>query len=90
LPVSIIKSSEEAPIGLHHVTPVASDIADPKRGECESRAVTASSHNPKDHSGALRTGGLSRSAGSPHEDRTDGASIGISGQMEARGVTVTT
>ena len=62
-----------------------SDIADLKRGECEGRTVTASSHNPKDYAGALRTGGFSRSAGSPQEGRADGASIGIPGEIEGAG-----
>ena len=32
---------------MAHATPVASDIGDLKRGECEGRTITASSHNPK-------------------------------------------
>ena len=71
-----------SPDRMAQATPVASDIADLKRGECESRAVTASSHNPKDYTGALRTGGFSRSAGSTQEGRADGASIGIPGEIE--------
>jgi hypothetical protein len=35
--------------------PVASDTADLKLRECESRTVTASSHNPKDCAGSVRT-----------------------------------
>jgi hypothetical protein len=70
---------------MAHAAPVASDTADLKRGECEGRAVTASSHNPKDYLGALRTGGFSRSAGSAQEGRADGASIGIPGEIEDTG-----
>ena len=70
---------------MAHATPVASDVADFKRGECEGRTVSASSHNPKDYAGALRTGGFSRSAGSPREGRADGASIGIPGEIEVAG-----
>jgi hypothetical protein len=80
-----IKSSKEAPIGWHTLRTVASDIADPKWGECEGGTVTASSHNPKDYPGVLRTRGFSRSAGSPQEGRADGASIGIPGEIERRG-----
>jgi hypothetical protein len=32
---------------MAHATPVASDIVDLERGECEGRTVTTSSHNPK-------------------------------------------
>ena len=67
---------------MAHATPVTSDIADLKRGECEGRTIAASSHNPKDHAGALRTGGFSRSAGSPQESRPDDASDEISGATE--------
>ena len=70
---------------MAHATPVASDIADLKRGECEGRPVTASPHNPKDYPRALRTGGFSRSAGSPQEGRADGASMGIPGEIEGAG-----
>jgi hypothetical protein len=68
-----------------HVTSVAGDIADLKRGECEGRTVTASSYDPKDYAGALRTGGFSRSAGSPQEGRADGASIRIPREIEGAG-----
>ena len=68
---------------MAHATPVASDIADLKRGECESHTITASSHNPKDYPGALRTSGFSRSAGSPQEGRADGASGGILREAES-------
>src|SRR5271165_718095 len=71
---------------MAHATPGASDIADLKRGECESRTVTASSHNPKDYPGALRPSGFSRSAGMAQEGRADGASIGIPGEIEGSGV----
>ncbi len=47
---------------MAHSTPVASDVADIKRGECEGCTITASSHNPKDNVGALRKSGFSRSA----------------------------
>jgi hypothetical protein len=67
---------------MAHAAPVASDIVDLERGECEGRTVTTSSHNPKDYAGALRTGGFSRSAGSPQEGRADGASIGIPAEVE--------
>jgi hypothetical protein len=70
---------------MAHAASVASDIADLKRGECEGRTVTASSHNPKDYAGALRAGGFSRSAGSSQEGRADGASIGIPGEIEGAG-----
>ena len=32
---------------MAHATPVASNVADLERGECEGRTVTASAHNPK-------------------------------------------
>jgi hypothetical protein len=64
------------------VTPVTRDIADLKRGECEGGKIAASSHNPKDHAGPLRTGGLSRPAGSPQEGRPDDASDEISRETE--------
>ena len=67
---------------MAHATPITSDIADLERGECEGRTVTASSHNPKDYPGALRTSGFSRSAGSPQEGRPDGASGGIPREIE--------
>jgi hypothetical protein len=70
---------------MAHATPVASDIADLKRGECEGRTVTASSHNPKDYAGALRTSSFSRSARSPQEGRADGDSSGIPGEIEGSG-----
>ena len=68
---------------MAHATPVASDIADLKRGECESRTITASSPNPKDYPGALRTGGFRRSAGSPQEGRANGSSGGILREAES-------
>ena len=68
---------------MAHASPVASDIADLKRGECESRTITASSPNPKDYPGALRTGGFRRSAGSPQEGRANGSSGGILREAES-------
>jgi hypothetical protein len=70
---------------MAHATPLASDIADLKRGEREGRTVTASSHKPKDYAGALRTGDFIRSAGSPQEGRADGASSGMPGEIEGAG-----
>jgi len=67
---------------MAHATPVVSYIADLKRGECKGRSVTASSHNPKDYPGALRTSGFSRSAASPQEGRADGSSGAIFGETE--------
>jgi hypothetical protein len=87
--ISGIKSSKEAPNRMAYATPVASDIADLKRGECQSRTVTASAHNPKDYAGTLRTSGFSRSAGSPQEGRANGASGEVFREVEARSVTTT-
>ena len=70
---------------MAHATPVTSDIANLKRGECESCTITASSHNPKDYPGALRTSSFSRSARSTQQGRADGASIGIPGEIEGAG-----
>ena len=67
---------------MAHTTPLACDIASLKRGECESRAIAASSHNPKDYPGALRASGFSRSTGSSQEGRTDGPSREIPGEVE--------
>ena len=68
---------------MAHATPVVSYIADLKRGECKGRSVTASSHNPKDYPGALRTSGLRRSAGSPQEGCANGSSCGILREAES-------
>src|ERR1700756_1272110 len=70
---------------MAHATPLASDIADLKRRECEGRAVAASSHNPKDHPGSLRASGFIRSTGSAQEGRADGASSGIPREIEGAG-----
>jgi hypothetical protein len=67
---------------MAHATPVTSDIAHLKRGECEGRTIAASSHNSKDRAGPLRTGGLSRSAGSSQEGRPEDGSDEISGATE--------
>lgn len=67
---------------MAHATPLASDIADLKRRECKGRAVAASSHNPEDHPGSLRTSGFLRSARSAQEDRADGASRGVPRAIE--------
>ena len=67
---------------MAHTTPIASDVADLKRGKCEGRAVTASSYNPKDYPGALRTSRFSRSAGRTQQSRSDGASCRIPGEIE--------
>jgi hypothetical protein len=74
---------------MAHATPVASDIVDLERGECEGRTVTASAHNPEDYAGALRTSGFSRSAGSPQEGRANGASGGILRETEGAERTAT-
>src|SRR5215831_2478269 len=68
-----------------HSAPVARDIADLKRRECEGRAVAASSHNPKDHPGSLRTSSFIRSARSAQQGRADDASSGISREIEGAG-----
>ena len=67
---------------MAHATPVASDIVDLERGECEGRTVITSSHNTEDYAGALRTSGFSRSAGSSQEGRADGSSGGILREAE--------
>jgi len=76
------QEQQGSPDRMAHATPVASDIADLKRGECESHTITASSHNPKDYPGALRTSGFSRSARGPQKGRADGASGTIFGETE--------
>ena len=75
------KEQQSSTDRMAHPAPFASDIADLKRGECEGCAIATSSHNPKDHPGPLRTSGFSRSAGSPQEGRTNGASGAISGAL---------
>ena len=79
---SVVLSQQRSTDRMAHATPVASDIVDLERGECEGRTIAASSHNPKDYAGALRTGGFSRSAGSPQEGRANGASGGILRETE--------
>jgi len=69
---------------MAYATPLTSDIADLKWGECEGRAVAASSHNPKDHPGPLRPSGFIR-ARSAQEGRADGASSGIPREIEGAG-----
>src|SRR5579872_993862 len=76
------QEQQGSPDRMAHATPVASDSADLKRGECESHTITASSHNPKDYPGALRPSGFSRSARGPQESRADGASGTIFGETE--------
>jgi hypothetical protein len=67
---------------MAHATPVASDIADLKWGDCKGRSVTLRHTTPKDYPGALRTGGFTRSAGRPQEGRAQGASGAIFGQTQ--------
>jgi hypothetical protein len=70
---------------MAHATPFACDIVDLERGEREGCAVTASSHDPKDYPGVLRTNGFIRSTGSPQEGRQNGSPIGIHGEIEGEG-----
>src|SRR6201993_1906141 len=77
------QEQQGSPDWMAHATPVASDLADLQRGECESRTITASSHNPKDHPGALRTSGFRRSARSPQEGRANGSSGGLLREAES-------
>ena len=67
---------------MAHTTPITSDLADLNRGKCEGRAVTASSYNPKDYLGTLRTSRFSRSAERTQQGRSDGASGRIPGETE--------
>ena len=67
---------------MAHATPLACDITDLERGECEGRAITTPSHNTKDYPGSLRTSGFSGSARSSREGRPDGASGAFSEAIE--------
>src|SRR5215831_15767155 len=71
------KKQQRSTDRVAHSAPVARDIADLKRRECEGRAVAASSHNSQNYAGPLRTSGFIRSARSTQEGRADGASSGI-------------
>ena len=79
------KEQQRSADRMAHATPLARDIADLKRRECEGRAVAASSHHPKDHAGSLRTSGLIRSARSAQKGRADAASSGIPREIEGAG-----
>src|SRR5579862_3296353 len=70
---------------MAYATPLAGDIADLERRECEGRAVATSSHNPKDNAGSLRTSGFIRSARSAQKSCADGASSGIPREIEGAG-----
>ena len=79
------KEQQRSTDRMAHSAPVACDIADLKRRECEGRAVVASSHNPKNYAGPLRTSGFIRSPRSTREGCADGASSGIPREIEGAG-----
>jgi hypothetical protein len=62
---------------------VSADAQNLKWREGEGRTITASSHNPKDHPGPIRTSGLHGSTESAQEGNSDDASDSISGAIEA-------
>jgi hypothetical protein len=71
---------------MAHPSPIAGDFTHLKRGECESRAITASSHDPKNYAGTLRTSSFGGSAASPQEGRGDGPAIGVSTEIKSTGI----
>src|SRR4029077_3535537 len=79
------KEQQRSTDRVAHSAPVARDVADLKRRECEGRTVADTSHNPKDHPGSLRTSSFIRSARSAQQGRADGASSGISREIEGAG-----
>jgi hypothetical protein len=66
-----------------HAAPIASNIADLERRECEGRTIATSSHHPQDNPVTLRTSGFCRPAESTQEGRPDGASGKISREIES-------